>query len=321
MNYNVNEPLVTVGTLCYNTGKFVLETLECIKKQTYKNIQHIIIDDCSTDNSVELIKQWITDNNYECTFITNEKNKGISKSLNIVLENTKGKYLGLLGDDLWDLDKIEYQVELFEKLGPDYGMIYCDCILFDSDTGKRYYGTQIGGPYLNVAEGFIFEHLLKYPIPGIGTLLSVDAMHAIGKYDEDLSFEDWDFAIRMSKQFKIKFDDRLDSYYRIRSDGLHKTLHQEKHNETCIRIYNKHWGFTAAGDKIVKEKLNYWLERSIRSNPKMARPYIKDFYKRTKSNPLLYYFSILRLPGNLYYWLRVTIELIKNRKIELNYLE
>ncbi len=321
MNYNANEPLVTIGTLCYNTGKYVIETLECIKNQTYKNIEHIVLDDGSADNSVAIIKQWIEENNYPCTVIENGKNQGISKSLNTLISNAKGKYLGLIADDLWDTDKLEHMVAEFQKLGPEYGMIYCDCILFDSDTGKRYYGTQIGGPYLNVAEGCIFEHLLKYPISGIGALYLMDAVKNNGTYDETLTFEDWDFLLRLSKKHKIKFDPRIDSYYRITSTALHKTMHLDVHNETCLRIYNKHWGYSALGDKIIKDKLDYWLQRSIRTNPKMARPYIKDFYKRTKSNPLLYFFSILRLPGNLYYWLRITIEMIKKRKIEINYLD
>lgn len=316
-----NTPLVTIGTLCYNTGKYVIESLECIKNQTYKNIHHVIIDDCSTDNSVEMIKAWIENNNYPCTFIASPKNGGISKALNMVLANAKGKYLALISDDLWDLDKLEYHVNLMEELGPEYGLVYSDCELFDSDSGKKYYGTQLSGPFLNVAEGNIFEHLLTSPIPTISALYSLDTFAKVGGFDEELTFEDWDWLIRVSKKFKIKFDPKINAYYRIRHNGLHKTMHKDTHNLTCVKIYNKHWGFSKEGDRIITEKLNYWLARALVSHPQQTRPYVADFYKRTRRDALLYWVSKLHLPGKFYYWLRITLDLAKGRNIDFKYLD
>ncbi len=58
----MKTPLVSVCIITYNSAKFVVEALESIKSQTYKNIELIISDDCSTDNTIELCKQWISDN-------------------------------------------------------------------------------------------------------------------------------------------------------------------------------------------------------------------------------------------------------------------
>ena len=55
-------PLVSVIALCYNHARFVLECLESIRHQSYKNTELIIVDDCSRDNSVELIRNWIAEN-------------------------------------------------------------------------------------------------------------------------------------------------------------------------------------------------------------------------------------------------------------------
>ncbi|MDQ3753753.1 MAG: glycosyltransferase [Acidobacteriota bacterium] len=60
-----NQPLVSVIAGCYNHSRFVLECLESIRNQTYKNIQLIIIDDCSTDNSVALIRAWIAEHSVD----------------------------------------------------------------------------------------------------------------------------------------------------------------------------------------------------------------------------------------------------------------
>ena len=57
-------PLVTVITLVYNTGKYMPATLASIKNQTYSNIQHIIVDDCSTDDSVNIVEVWLAQNDY-----------------------------------------------------------------------------------------------------------------------------------------------------------------------------------------------------------------------------------------------------------------
>ena len=76
-NNSIKElPLVSVVTLMYNTGKYVVQTLESVKSQNYPNVYHIIVDDCSSDNSIELVEGWIKQNNYPCHFIKNEKNKG-----------------------------------------------------------------------------------------------------------------------------------------------------------------------------------------------------------------------------------------------------
>ncbi len=63
-----SSPLITVVTLVFNTGKYVLKGLESVKNQTYPKelIQHLIIDDCSTDDSVELIEKWISVSHYNC---------------------------------------------------------------------------------------------------------------------------------------------------------------------------------------------------------------------------------------------------------------
>src|SRR6188474_3378131 len=94
-------PLVTVFSLVYNTGKYVIEAIESVKANNYPNIQHIIIDDCSYDGvSTELVSDWIKENNYNCTFIKHEKNQGICRTLNEILRLAKGKYIFGVSDDL-----------------------------------------------------------------------------------------------------------------------------------------------------------------------------------------------------------------------------
>ena len=62
MNMNESQPVVTVSVSTYNSSKYVVETLESIKAQTWKNIILQISDDCSTDNTIELCRNWIEQN-------------------------------------------------------------------------------------------------------------------------------------------------------------------------------------------------------------------------------------------------------------------
>ena len=77
----MTDPLVSIVALCYNHESYLKETLDSILNQTYKNIQLIIIDDCSKDNSISLIKNWIHKNKVECVFIAHKENRGVCKSL------------------------------------------------------------------------------------------------------------------------------------------------------------------------------------------------------------------------------------------------
>ena len=94
-----NSPLVSIIACCYNHEKYVEETLGSIKSQTHGNIELIIIDDFSTDQSVKKISNWIEKNKYSCTFIKNTENLGVVKTLNKALKKCNGKYFSIIACD------------------------------------------------------------------------------------------------------------------------------------------------------------------------------------------------------------------------------
>lgn len=100
----MEQPLVSVPVITYNSSKFVLETLESIKAQTYQNIELIISDDCSTDNTIELCRKWVEENKERFVrthIITSEVNTGVSANLNRAEANCQGEWVkGIAGDDL-----------------------------------------------------------------------------------------------------------------------------------------------------------------------------------------------------------------------------
>ena len=111
-------PLVTIGIANYNYARFVTHALESVANQTYKNCELIIVDDCSTDNSVEVIQDWIDNysGNFKIEFIKNSKNTGVAKVYNSILERVSGKYYQIIdADDFIFPDKIARQVSILEK--------------------------------------------------------------------------------------------------------------------------------------------------------------------------------------------------------------
>ena len=100
----MEKPLVSVTVITYNSSKTVLETLESIKEQTYQNIELIVSDDCSTDNTVELCRDWIEQNKdrfVRAELLTVEKNTGVAGNCNRAGAACRGEWgKGIAGDDI-----------------------------------------------------------------------------------------------------------------------------------------------------------------------------------------------------------------------------
>ena len=123
---NSNNPIVTVVALCYNQEKYVIETLDSIAEQTYSNIQLIIADDFSKDNSSIKIMDWIQNHSdLDITIIQNKSNLGVTKTLNKCIDIAKGKYYQAIAcDDILMPHKIEKMVKALENAKKDYVLIW-----------------------------------------------------------------------------------------------------------------------------------------------------------------------------------------------------
>ena len=115
--------LVSIIMPSYNTAKYILESIESVLKQTYTNWELIIVDDCSTDNTDEVIATFLCDDRIR--YIKNEKNSGAAVSRNRALAEAKGKYIAFLdSDDLWEPEKLEKQLSFMTENG--YKFTYTD---------------------------------------------------------------------------------------------------------------------------------------------------------------------------------------------------
>lgn len=109
--------LVSIITPTYNCAKFIEETIRSVQAQTYQDWEMIISDDCSTDNTKEIIAPYLA-NDARIKYICNEKNSGAATTRNNALRVAKGRWIAFLdSDDLWLPEKLEKQIAFMEKNG------------------------------------------------------------------------------------------------------------------------------------------------------------------------------------------------------------
>ena len=107
------DGLVSIIMPSYNTAEYISDSIKSIQAQTYENWELIIVDDCSTDNSMEVIRSF---NEPRIKLLQNEKNSGAAISRNYALREAKGKWIAFLdSDDTWIPEKLEKQIKYMEE--------------------------------------------------------------------------------------------------------------------------------------------------------------------------------------------------------------
>lgn len=242
----MTNPLVTVICLCYNHEDFVVATLNSVNNQSYKNIELIIIDDCSQDNSVEKIKTWLLIRKTEIGeksihFIALSENIGNCKAFNMALKLAKGKYvIDLATDDILLPQCIEKQVLQFEQLTENYAVVFANAIYIDKNSKilhKHHKTNEI------VADGDIYAKILAHSFICTPTMMMrKTVLHSLQGYDESLSYEDFDFWIRSSRHYLYSYIDEIIVQKRILKQSLGTQFYTKnayKHLESTLRICHK----------------------------------------------------------------------------------
>lgn len=191
---NKNNPLVSIVTPSFNKGSYIEETLLSVRNQTYKNIEHVVIDGGSTDETLSILKK------YSSVLIwISETDTGQSDAINKGWRMAKGDIIAYLNaDDTYLPDAIEIAVNCF-LAHPGSGMIYGDGILSDEN-----------GKFLNHyrAGEFNLKNLIfcKNNILQPAVFLRKTVFETVGDVDVDLHLAmDLDYWIRTGLMFEVKY--------------------------------------------------------------------------------------------------------------------
>ncbi len=189
-----SNPLVTIVTPSLNQGPFIGPTIESVLSQDYPNIEYLVMDGGSTDETVEILKsygdrlQWVS-----------ERDRGQSHALNKGFQRAKGEILGWINsDDVLLPGAVTHAVEAFRK-DPGLGMVYGEGFILDEDGAVR-----CPFPY---SEPFDLWRLVCYwdSILQQSVYMRKSALEAIGWVDESIHWGmDWDVFIRMAKAFPVE---------------------------------------------------------------------------------------------------------------------
>lgn len=297
-------PLVTVGTLCYNTGSYVIEALECVKKQNYPNIQHIIIDDCSKDNSAQLIEDWIRANNYRCTFIRHEVNKGVHFGLSEIFSQASGKYLVMISDDLWVGNMLRNQVKVIENLDDSYAMVYGDTQIVNGD-GKIIVESifkEARGVDFEPPSGDIFKEVLKdFYFYIQASIIKLEHFRSLNyTFTSEVISEDWDWQLALSRSFKIFGQKRVLASYRHLENSITRTNWTEKkiklvllsQAEMILKYYAHKRNNENDNDLIIQRVVRIYKQLSVVENFGFQDhlKFALYFLKSTKSVSVVFHF-------------------------------
>ena len=222
LNLNKTErqsglPLVSVVIPVYNGEKFILECLRSVAEQTYPRIQCIVVNDGSTDQTVDVIRQ--SDLKVE---LVNQDHKNLPSARNTGIRYAAGDFIALLdADDLWYPDKIEAQVQMMME-NPGAGLVFSDTEKF-FPSGKIRYQKDKRELSLKLNNEDPFPILIKKNIivPS-SVLIRSSIFKEIGYFDETLnSCEDWEFWLRFPvHHLQIRFLDRILTKYRFHGGNM-----------------------------------------------------------------------------------------------------
>ncbi len=211
-----NSPLVSVVIVTYNSSETVIETLESIYNQTYKDLELIVSDDCSKDKTVPLCEEWLRNNKdrfYNTQLLCVDKNTGISANLNRAIKKANGIWIkSLAGDDLLEPSCLAECVKfVFEKrcqicmvklqLFDGNEIINRDIEQYLENNMYRYLK-------LNNREKQYKRVLYKHILPGPGIFYSKRLWEKIGGFDENYrDFEEYSFELKVLKIERVFFLD------------------------------------------------------------------------------------------------------------------
>lgn len=316
----MENPLVTVICVCYNHERFVEEAVRSVVNQTYHNIQIIILDDGSRDGSIEKIKS-IDFADRQVDFLFLDNNIGYCRAFNKTLPLIKGEFfIDFATDDVMMSDRIEKQVSKFQSLDGSFGVVFTDAIYID-DTGfelRHHFEYLIRkGLLKTIPQGYIYKDLLtRYFIAAPTMMTRVQVIQDLKGYDENLSYEDFDFWIRSSIRYQYAFlNEKLTKIRRSRgSMSTHQYKPGDKQLHSTYLVCKKAQVLNRDNEekKALAQRVRYELRHAVfTSNPVEAALFFNLLnelgYART-IDKLLLRLGVLKLPLPLirktYHWLR-----------------
>lgn len=198
--YMLENNGVSVIIPTYNRADLLRKSIESVQNQTYEEWEIIIVDDCSTDGTEQVVKEF---GDFRIRYIRNEKNLGAGASRNKGVALARYDYIAFQdSDDVWRCGKLEKQMQYMMNYS-EYDMVYCSFLKHYSD------GREIIVPNKQIGnrQGNMYTTLLINNVISTQTILiKKESFVLCGGFDEELrAIEDWDLVLRISEKSQVGF--------------------------------------------------------------------------------------------------------------------
>lgn len=272
--------LVSVIVLAYRSAETIVQTLDSIENQTYKNIELIITDDCSFDKTVETAQAWLAEHKdafVKTRLVTTQQNTGIPGNINRALNYAEGDYVKLIAADDYMTDDAISEYVAFCERHPNTIPIAKVRLFSDEKTKENMDFTPIE-KYCNRCYEFAAEpdykkqyHMLLKQnciVAPSGSFYPMEAIRKLGGYDEHYRwFEDYPMNLKvMHMGYRCGFIDRELIYYRI-SGGSITAAQQMRLKKTEMKLFFRERMFymirAGMGWEAVKQ-LRYWVKIALK---------------------------------------------------------
>ena len=273
-------PVVTVIVLTYNSSGTVIETLDSIRKQSYRNIELIVSDDKSADNSVEICREWIDANRerfVNCEVIVPEANTGTAGNCNRGIKASHGEWFRIIGgDDLIPEDAITLQINHVTE-HPEIRILNGYSIYFKKENGVFTElpvadGKNRNAVFYSLSAQEQYQYLLHHYKIGltVGTLINRSVFEQVTMYDEKYPLiEDLPFWLNVTKAgIKYHHFDAVSMLYRVHNSVTHSSgdrIANQTFWETRKRIIddmikpNIQWYAISCRKRMFVDDLIYWF--------------------------------------------------------------
>jgi glycosyltransferase involved in cell wall biosynthesis len=228
-------PTVSVVLATYNYAQFLPESVRSVLDQTFGDLELIVVDDGSTDDTAVVLERFGHEPRLTC--MQHAQRRGPAAAFNRGLIQARGLYLALqAADDAWLPTKLARQVEILDAQ-PEVGLVYTDTLIVDADGVplRRHFEK----PPVSPAVGWVLPQLLLSNfVPAPSVLFRADALGRVGLHDERLEVcEDWDLWLRFAERFPFAFVD--EPLVRVRRHARNTHLHRLPMVRDSLRVLER----------------------------------------------------------------------------------
>lgn len=227
--------LVSVIIPSYNSGEYLNEAIESVVNQTYRNLEIIVVNDGSSDDTEEIAKEWQRKDK-RIRYLKHSRNKGLSTARNTGIKNSKGEYIAFLdADDIWLPQKLSLQIKKVQ--GPGADLVFSNWYIWEPERNTKIIAFQVDPTQDKKS---LLHSLVKRNFGSPSTVfLRKSSLEKVGLFDESLnSSEDYDLWLRFClKDMKIDFIKEPLIYYRRHSKQMTESTYIMRTSR--LRVFQK----------------------------------------------------------------------------------